>query len=214
MPHTTGLWKHVSLPIAFTLAVDDFGVKYVNKNNAGHLVAALKGKYKISEDCTGSLYCGIDLIWELKKCNLNLGMPRYIMTQLQRYNHKKPTRPQYSPHPVAPRRYGKSAHHSITPDETPAAAPNGILRVQQIVGSILYYAQAVDLTALTALTTLGSEQAKATTHTLKSTEQLLDYLATHPNAKLQYYSSAMVLNIQSDVSYASERCAKSRSTSH
>ena len=44
MPHTPGLWKHVSCPITFTLVVDDFGVKYVNKNNADHLVAALKIK--------------------------------------------------------------------------------------------------------------------------------------------------------------------------
>ena len=48
MPHTPGLWKHVSRPIAFTLVVDDFGVKYVNKKNANHLFATLKGKYKIS----------------------------------------------------------------------------------------------------------------------------------------------------------------------
>ena len=27
MPHTPGLWKHVYRPIAFTLVVDDFGVK-------------------------------------------------------------------------------------------------------------------------------------------------------------------------------------------
>ena len=44
MPHTPGLWKHVYCPITFTLVVDDFGVKYVGKNNANHLVATLKGK--------------------------------------------------------------------------------------------------------------------------------------------------------------------------
>ena len=48
MPHTPGLWKHVSRPIAFTLVVDDFGAKYVGKKNADHLIAALKRKYKIS----------------------------------------------------------------------------------------------------------------------------------------------------------------------
>ena len=184
MPHTPGLWKHVSRPISFTLVVDDFGVKYVNKKNADHFVAALKVKYKIPEDWTGSLYCGIDLRWDYTNRTLDLVMPGYIRTQLQRYKHKKPTRLQHSPHPVALRRYGKSAQHPIPPDETPYAVPDGILRVQQIVGSILYYARAVDLTALTALTALGSEQAKATTHTLKNTKQLLDYLATHPNATL------------------------------
>ena len=70
------------------------------------------------------------------------------------------------------------------------------------------------MTALTALTTLGSEQAKSTAHTLKSTEHLLDYLATHPNAKLLYYTSAIVLNIHSDASYASEIGAKSRAAGH
>ena len=61
IPHTPGLWKHVSRPIAFTLVVDEFCVKYVGKKNADHLVASLKGTYKISEDWTGSLYCGINL---------------------------------------------------------------------------------------------------------------------------------------------------------
>ena len=61
MPHNPRLWKHVSRPIAFTLVVDYFGVKYGNKKKADHLVAALKGKCKISKDWTGSLYCGIDL---------------------------------------------------------------------------------------------------------------------------------------------------------
>ena len=83
MPHTPGLWKHVSRSIAFTLVVDDFDVKYVNKKNADHLVAALKVKYKISEDWTGSLYCGIDLRWDYTNRTLDLGMPGYIKTQLQ-----------------------------------------------------------------------------------------------------------------------------------
>ena len=134
---------------------------------------------------------------------LDLGMPGYIKTQLQRYKHSKPTRPQHSPHPVVPSRYGKSAQNPIPPDETPAAGPDGILRIQQVVGSILYYARAVDLNALTALMTLGSEQAKATAHTLKITKHLLDYLATHTNAKLQYYASSMMLNIHSAASHAS-----------
>ena len=27
LPHTPGLWKHVSRPISFTLVVDNFGIK-------------------------------------------------------------------------------------------------------------------------------------------------------------------------------------------
>jgi hypothetical protein len=35
--HTPGLWLHKSKPIAFTLIVDDFAVKYVGQENAHHL---------------------------------------------------------------------------------------------------------------------------------------------------------------------------------
>ena len=31
LPHTPGLWKHVSRPISFTLVVDDFGIKHEGK---------------------------------------------------------------------------------------------------------------------------------------------------------------------------------------
>ena len=44
-----GLWTHEMRPISFTL-VDDFGVKYVGKENAMHLICILKQHYEISED--------------------------------------------------------------------------------------------------------------------------------------------------------------------
>ena len=40
--HTPGLWRHTWRPVSFTLVVDDFGVKYVGKKHAWHLVEALK----------------------------------------------------------------------------------------------------------------------------------------------------------------------------
>ena len=47
---TPGFWTHAWSPMSFTLVVDDFGVKYVGKKNADHLVRFLKENYKISED--------------------------------------------------------------------------------------------------------------------------------------------------------------------
>ena len=61
LPHTPELWKHVTLPVQFTLVVDDFGVKYTGKENIQHLINALKETYEISEDWDGALYCGISL---------------------------------------------------------------------------------------------------------------------------------------------------------
>ena len=61
---TPGFWTHTWRPISFTLCVDDFGVKYVGKKHAEHLLAVLKASYKISNDWSGKRYLGIDLDWE------------------------------------------------------------------------------------------------------------------------------------------------------
>ena len=37
VPHTPGLWKHISRPTEFTLGVDDFGVKYTRKKRVDHI---------------------------------------------------------------------------------------------------------------------------------------------------------------------------------
>ena len=78
------------------------------------------------------------------------------------------------------------------------------------LGDAYCYARALDNTALCGLSTLASEQGAATLTTDEKANQLLDYLATHPNATVRYYASDMVLNIHSDASYLSETRARSR----
>ncbi len=77
--NTPGLWYHVSRPISFTLVVDDFGVKFVGKEHADHLIASIKSTYKkLTEDWTGSLYCGITLEWDYVGQTVDISMPGYI----------------------------------------------------------------------------------------------------------------------------------------
>ena len=64
---TPGLWKHRTRKINFTLVVDDFGIKYTNKNDIDHLIDAIKEKYPIKIDWEGSKYIGIDLKWDYTK---------------------------------------------------------------------------------------------------------------------------------------------------
>jgi hypothetical protein len=47
---TPGLWRHVTCPIQFTLVVDDFGVQYVGKEHAQHLIDALEKEFTVSKD--------------------------------------------------------------------------------------------------------------------------------------------------------------------
>jgi hypothetical protein len=39
--HTHGLWTHYTRPISFLLVEDDFGVKYVGREHAEHLMACI-----------------------------------------------------------------------------------------------------------------------------------------------------------------------------
>jgi hypothetical protein len=44
--------------------VDNFGVKYVGKEHAGHLIWYIKQKNELTEGWAGDLYCGIKLSWD------------------------------------------------------------------------------------------------------------------------------------------------------
>ena len=42
VPRTPALCKHATKPIVFSLVVDNFGVKYIGKENADYLIQALQ----------------------------------------------------------------------------------------------------------------------------------------------------------------------------
>jgi hypothetical protein len=209
--NTPGLWRHEWRPITFSLVVDDFGVKYVGKEHADHLIKCIGEKYKLVEDWTGDLYCGIKLNWDYRKRTLDISMPGYVQRQLEKYKHAVSLRPQHCPYSPEPKKYGAEAQSPLPVDTSDALDDKDIKRVQKIVGSILYYARAVDMTALS---TIASEQTKGTEHTLEKALQVLDYLATHPDATVRFRASDMIMNIHSDASYLTEPKARSRASGH
>ncbi len=168
----------------------------------------------LTEDWTGNLYCGIHLDWDYKIRTVDISMPGYIAKKLQEYNHVISKAVQHCPHAPAPKQFGSEAQRPLPPDSSPRLDKKGIKRVQQIVGSILYYARAVDMTVLMALSSLAMEQTKATERTMTKCVQLLDYLAHHSDAKIRFYASDMIMNIHSDASYLSEHRARSRTCGH
>jgi hypothetical protein len=58
--------------------------------------------------------------------------------------------------------------------------------------------RAVDPTLILPVNVLASEQTNATTATADKVIKLLDYCATHPEAKLRYRASYMIFNIHID----------------
>ncbi len=96
--NTPWLWTHESRPISFTLVVDDFGMKYVAQDNVDHLIASIKSTYNLTEDWTGSLYCGISLDWDYVNRTVDISMPGYIKKKLQEYEHIMPKKLQTCPY--------------------------------------------------------------------------------------------------------------------
>jgi hypothetical protein len=88
------------------------------------------------------------------------------------------------------------------------------MRTQQVLGTLLYWARAVNPKIIPVISALASEQATATETTVEKLTQLLNYCATNPNATIQYAASDMVLHIHSDASYLLEPKARSRIGGH
>ena len=86
--------------------------------------------------------------------------------------------------------------------------------IQQVTGTILFYARAIDPMMLVALSAIASEQSKPTEAMMEKTRQFLDYVVTHPDATLTYRASNMVLNMHSDTSYLIEPKARSKAGGH
>jgi hypothetical protein len=78
----------------------------------------------------------------------------------------------------------------------------------------LYYAQAVNMTVLMALSTIAVDQMKATKRTMERCMQLLDYLAHNADAIVRFHALDMILNIHSNALYLSEAKARSRACGH
>ena len=93
-------------------------------------------------------------------------------------------------------------------DTTPKLNKHKTKFVQQVTGTFLYYACAVDPIMLVALNALALDQAAQIEATLEKTLYFLDYFESHPDAVLTYNASDMVLNLHSDASYLSEPKAR------
>jgi hypothetical protein len=105
--------------------------------------------------------------------------------------------------------YGTKTQYA-TKDETPPLTAKQCLNIQKVTGSVLYYARAVDPTVLMPLNDIATEHTKMTDTTQAATNQLLDYLVTHPDATIRNHASDMILHIHRDASYLSVSNARSR----
>jgi hypothetical protein len=110
LPHTPGLFKHITSPVQFSLAVDNFGIKYIGKQHLDHLITSIKHHYDVKIDYTGSLYCGITLDWHYDNGYLDISMPGYVH---QTTNKIQPSRSHFQSNMIT--RSSKHSHRTIPP---------------------------------------------------------------------------------------------------
>jgi hypothetical protein len=67
-------------------------------------------------------------------------MAKKVMKQLVKYGQVAPLKPQHCPYLLNPIKYGKDNQAPSSLDDSPLLNEAGKKRVQQIVGSFLYYA--------------------------------------------------------------------------
>jgi hypothetical protein len=202
---TPGLWRHKWQQIMFFLVVDNFGIEYFRKIDADHLLNALQQSYTVATDWMGTKFAGIDIKWDYNKRTVQTTMDGCITNIQACFGHPDPAQLEHSPH----------KHRAITYRAKAQYLENdGIKRVQGIIGSLLYYARAVDPKLLLTLNAVGIQQAAETKNTLAEVVKLLNYTATYQNDGTTHHDSNMVLAAHSDASYLSKSKSRSRVGAH
>ena len=208
-----GLWKHKTRNIQFVLVVDDFGIKYLKREDLNHLVGVLKRHYDVSVDIQGKEYVKIELDWDYKKGEVHLSMEPYLQKALRQFDNLVPKKRQNSPYPHIEPKYGAKLQFAEY-DDSPVVGKEEQTHVQKVNGKFLWYGRAVDPTTLVPLSALAAQQSKPTQNTMDKTQHFLDYMATQEPAVLTYRKSDMILAVHSDAGYLNEENARSRAGGH
>ncbi len=128
-------------------------------------------------------------------------MEGYIDNLLIKFNHTCPTKPRLSPYKCAPIAYRIKTQLAPDMDTSELLDDTRKRCCQEIVGSLIYYARAVDNKLLVVLSAIAARQAQSTIATEQAVNLLLDYVATYTNDGIVYQASNMILCAHSDAGF-------------
>ena len=213
LPNVPCLFKHATRNITFSLVVDDFGVSYQHPSDFQHLIETLKSNdYLLTIQPEGNTYLGMHIKFNYSKNYVTISMPGYLEKALTRFrpHFLLPThRAARTPGRYIPPKYGSKKPQLATTDETAFLTPAQKTEIQAIVGTILYYARAVDPTLLPIANEIASQQAAPTLAVLQAANRLLSYCAGNLNNHIVYHACDMILHLLVDASYLSRSHARS-----
>ncbi len=208
-PNTPCLFRHDTLDVTFCLIVDDFGIRYGSQSDADHLIATLRATdYELTIKETGDTYLGMQI--SFGPTSVSLSMPGYITKALQHF------RPQYllpTHHAAAtPKKYHAAIYprtQLVQEDNSPLLTPTQRTEIQAIVGTLLYYARAVNPSLLLIANEIASQQANSTQKVLTAANRARSYVSSRQNNCITYYACDMILFLHVHASYLSRSHARS-----
>ena len=138
-----------------------------------------------------AVYIGIKLDWDYVHRTVTLSIPKYVRNNLHIFQHIIMGYKEYSHHICSPILYREKIQHADPLDAAEYLSDKETNLIQQVCGTLLYYAIAIDKTILFTLSEISSEQSKATKNTAKQVANILNYLASNLIVEIQYRASGM-----------------------
>ncbi len=173
----------------FCLVVDDFRVRYKTQADADYLINTLeKYDYKLKDRPNKTV---------------SISMPGYVKKMLQKFRpqfllpgHRPPRTPGVN---IAPS-FSKKPQ-TVFIDRSEKLSPSLITELQAIIGTLLYYARAIDPALLPIANELASQHANATRRILNAANRALSYCAAYNNNQIVHHACDMALHVFADASY-------------
>ena len=125
---------------------------------------------------------------------------------LNRFATNKKITQQDSQHPYAAPKYGNTIQFSPYIPETSENSDKENIFLEQVLGALLYYGMGIYCTMLVVINSIEGNKTYGMLATMDAVVQLLDYTATHPDAKATSHRSNMIKK-HSNASYLSENQA-------
>ncbi len=180
--------------------MDDFGVKYVGIEHFNFLLELLKKLHGVQCNMASDKLTSIAIPG--KRCCLST--PGYIDNLLLKFKGSCPLKPRLSPYTCLPISYGTKTQFSPDEDISELLEDARKHRIQEIIGSLLYYVHAVDNRLLVALRAIAAKHSKATVTTEQAIYLILDYVTTYLNDGILYHASDMILCAHADAGFLNE----------
>ena len=152
---TPGLFTYKTREIAFSLVVDDFGVKYKKRTDEEHLLKTIQGRYPVKAEWEPTFYLGVTLEFDYKEQTCKMLMPGYVKQALIKFHHEF-NKTTHSPSPFNVPVYGRKIQ-MVTIDKTNPMTNNSNKATTTSVWEILVLCKSNRLHNVTCIERSGNK---------------------------------------------------------